>query len=318
VATTSYISIGGMIVGESTDGVNRAYGLDALGSVVATYTGTSVQNTYQYKPYGAQLAKTGTAADPSYTWNGGSGYRASTTITSLCYVRSRHYLPNTCTWATCDLTWPNESAFTYTRGRPVTLADPTGLLGYEAVGAWNANLTGIYNTWINWNGVGGLTGWIVQHVWFDGTITNCKGRPVGQWSHEWYEYWEVINGQVFCCIPGVGPLPNPKFAPGMDTWSQSTKNKSVTTSYTQVGDAVFTSTKPPHLGQFICGNPNTPWAGNALFAATKDWSGWDTICPTGCTFVVQTLDYLGDCCASPHSGYLKRVPPQKVTPVDSC
>ncbi len=32
----------------------------------------SEENTYQYKPYGGVLAKTGTAADPSFLWNGGS------------------------------------------------------------------------------------------------------------------------------------------------------------------------------------------------------------------------------------------------------
>ena len=40
---------------------------------------------------GATLAKTGTAADPSFLWNGGSGYRATTLTTSAYYVRRRHY-----------------------------------------------------------------------------------------------------------------------------------------------------------------------------------------------------------------------------------
>ena len=69
--TTNYVTVNGMIIGESTGGVNRAYGLDALGSVVAMYTGTSVENTYRYKLYDGLLAKTGTASDPSFLWNGG-------------------------------------------------------------------------------------------------------------------------------------------------------------------------------------------------------------------------------------------------------
>ena len=62
---TSYISANGMMLGEITGGVMRNYGTDALGSIVETVLNGVEENTYVYKPYGATLAKTGTAADPS-------------------------------------------------------------------------------------------------------------------------------------------------------------------------------------------------------------------------------------------------------------
>ena len=56
--STNYISTHGMIWGEISDaGVPRSYGHDALGSVIETYVGGALQNTYRYKPYGGSLAK---------------------------------------------------------------------------------------------------------------------------------------------------------------------------------------------------------------------------------------------------------------------
>jgi len=127
VATTNYITVSGMIIGEATGGVSRAYGLDALGSVVATYAGTSVQNTYAYKPYGGLLAKTGTASDPSFLWNGGSGYRATTLANSDFYVRRRHYSRTSAQWLSVDRLWPKERAFNYCRSNPAARVDPSGL-----------------------------------------------------------------------------------------------------------------------------------------------------------------------------------------------
>ena len=76
MGVTSYYSFGGEIIGEETGGVRRDYLTDALGSVTATVTGAGVvENTYRYKPYGEQLAKTGAGSDPKFLWNGKLGYR---------------------------------------------------------------------------------------------------------------------------------------------------------------------------------------------------------------------------------------------------
>ncbi len=66
MATTNYYTVDGMILGESTNGVHTSYGPDALGSVVATYADGAPQNTYLRAPYGTQIQKTGTAADPQF------------------------------------------------------------------------------------------------------------------------------------------------------------------------------------------------------------------------------------------------------------
>jgi len=131
MAVTSYVSMDGMLIGEITGGVMRNYGTDALGSVVDTASNGVVENTYRYKPYGGTLAKTGTAADPSFLWNGGSGYRATTLGNSGFYVRRRHFSPTTSQWTTLDLLWPSEYPFLYVGGSPATVSDPSGLLYWK-------------------------------------------------------------------------------------------------------------------------------------------------------------------------------------------
>jgi hypothetical protein len=96
MAVTACYTINGRLMGESTNGVMRNYVTDVLGSVVGTVLNGVAENTYQYKPYGSLLAKTGTAVDPSFLWNGGSGYRATTMPNASHYVRRRHYSSNSC------------------------------------------------------------------------------------------------------------------------------------------------------------------------------------------------------------------------------
>jgi RHS repeat-associated protein len=126
VAVTNYISFGGMLIGEETNGVMRNYGTDALGSVVATYSNGVPENTYAYKPYGATLAKTGTASDPSFLWNGKSGYRSLEVAVNEYYVRARHYSPATGQWHSVDKYWPMLAPYTYADANPTLKADPSG------------------------------------------------------------------------------------------------------------------------------------------------------------------------------------------------
>jgi hypothetical protein len=126
VPMKSYICTHGIIWGEISDsGTTTAYGHDALGSVTETFQGAGIENTYRYKPYGETLAKTGAAPDPLFTWNGGSGYRATSLESSNFYVVARHYSPGA--WTTSDPIWPEEPAFAYANARPVLLVDRMGL-----------------------------------------------------------------------------------------------------------------------------------------------------------------------------------------------
>jgi len=98
MATTRWRTVNNRVIGENTNGVQTDYMRDALGSVTGTTVAGVVQNTYRYQPYGGLLAKTGTAADPKFLWNGGSGYRATARVHSDMYVRARHYGSAEGTW----------------------------------------------------------------------------------------------------------------------------------------------------------------------------------------------------------------------------
>ena len=82
----TYFTINGDIIGEKTAGGSRVdYLTDALGSVIGTVNQSAqVVNTYRYKPYGAQLAKTGVGADPAFGWVGTHGYRPTERSGRMC------------------------------------------------------------------------------------------------------------------------------------------------------------------------------------------------------------------------------------------
>lgn len=129
--STYYISTHGMIWGEiSASGVTTSYGHDALGSVIETYSAGALENTYRYKPFGATLARTGVDANPSFLWNGGSGYRATGLPCSDSYIRARHFSSISSQWINADLFWPDELAYAYASNNPISRLDPSGL------GAW--------------------------------------------------------------------------------------------------------------------------------------------------------------------------------------
>ena len=102
MAVTNYYTINGEIIAEKTTGGNRVdYLTDALGSVTATLNQSAqVVNTYHYKPYGAQLAKSGVGTDPSFQWVGSQGYKQTSKKYSDIYVRARHYDTSTGRWTT--------------------------------------------------------------------------------------------------------------------------------------------------------------------------------------------------------------------------
>lgn len=122
----SYYAVGGEILGQESSGSRSDYLRDALGSVVSTVDQASaVTYTARYKPYGANLAATGTA--PSFGWVGALGYRSSGLATSDCYVRARHYGSVAGMWRSVDPLWTLEKAYTYVNGKVVSAIDPFGL-----------------------------------------------------------------------------------------------------------------------------------------------------------------------------------------------
>src|SRR5689334_17180341 len=107
MGVTNYITVNELIVGEEFLGGGRTdYAVDALGSVTGTLVGGVLQNTYAYKPFGAQLAKIGGGNDPNFLWVGSSGYWPTPRTWCEFYVRARHYSHAFCRWSTHDPLWP--------------------------------------------------------------------------------------------------------------------------------------------------------------------------------------------------------------------
>jgi RHS repeat-associated protein len=126
--TTYYHTVAGRILGETTSGVRTDYLADALGSVTATVDASqNVVNTYRYKPYGEQLAKTGRGADPRFGWTGDSGSRRTLLAYAEQYNRMRHLSTAIGMWISVDALWPREQAFGYVRGNPIVAYDPSGM-----------------------------------------------------------------------------------------------------------------------------------------------------------------------------------------------
>jgi hypothetical protein len=102
---TKYYSVNGQIIGEKVGSNSRVdYLTDALGSVTATVDqNAAVVNTYRYKPYGAQLSKTGSGPDPAFRWVGSLGYRQTGVNQSDVYVRARHYGTAAGQWTTAAI-----------------------------------------------------------------------------------------------------------------------------------------------------------------------------------------------------------------------
>jgi hypothetical protein len=115
-AVTTYLPVGDEVLGETGPNGTMYYHTDALGSVTMTTNSSgAVLNEYRYKPYGAQLSKSGTAPDPKFTWAGTRGYRQTGLVHSDVYVRNRHYASAEARWTSVavfsGLSLPNQYVF---------------------------------------------------------------------------------------------------------------------------------------------------------------------------------------------------------------
>jgi RHS repeat-associated protein len=137
LTVTNYYTDNGRIIGEKVGSNARTdYLTDALGSVTATVNQSAqVVNTYRYKPYGAQLSKTGSGSDPAFRWNGSWGYRPTALQHSDYYVRARHYATAEGRWTTVEPTRYRlgMGLYVYVRKSPVFYVDPTGRFAWIPV-----------------------------------------------------------------------------------------------------------------------------------------------------------------------------------------
>ncbi len=122
--TTTYTTFAGALVHESRGGTERFYSPDPLGSTSALLDASgAVTDAVSYWPYGEARSRTGTTPT-KFLFVGTLGYFADA-LTRL-YVRARHYLATTVRWMTVDPLWPDQVAYLYVEGRPLTFVDPTG------------------------------------------------------------------------------------------------------------------------------------------------------------------------------------------------
>ena len=110
------------------DGSDNAhyYLADGLGSTIAlTDDSGTVENTYEYDPFGAVSASTG-SQDNAFTFTG----EQTDASTSLEYLRARYYDPHTGRFVSRDFMasfpWWIDHYFVYVGNDPVALIDPSG------------------------------------------------------------------------------------------------------------------------------------------------------------------------------------------------
>lgn len=204
MAVTTYASVSGRLRGEITSGMRTDYLTDALGSVTATLNSSAtIVNTYRYKPFGQQLAKTGSGVDPRCRWTGDTGSRVTNLNCAEQYNVHRHYGSSKASWTTRDPLWPTEPPFSY--GSPATALDPLGLFtitiqrfcGIEGVVAIS---TGAGDA----KGVASGLGKFPQNPVLDAAeaIGYCKNKFPDHLSRT-----IVINGSLFDDVSGKPNMP---------------------------------------------------------------------------------------------------------------
>jgi hypothetical protein len=265
---TNYYEMNGVLIGESGPNGTMYYHTDALGSVTMTTNQSgAVLNEYRYKPYGAQLSKTGTAPDPKFSWVGTQGYRQTGLMHSDAYVRNRHY-------GTSEGRWTGVSVFDGRLGmspyaiRPtsVTSRANSGLVNPEAITV--LPILGAANPYIPLYGCGKQLLWtegyvppqgailegdqaIVQALVIDSAVIDCTtGKVLTQCHHKGLEAFTYDDGVPYGVV-------NSPVTP--DTWSLRPAAPPCTTGYfivsAQIGFYTPFSIKDPTYGQFKQGMP---------------------------------------------------------------
>lgn len=132
---TYYYFLGSSLIGKF-DGTNTQFFLtDAQGSVLATFNNVagsaSVQGNQVYAPYGYQLNSSGSMG----TAKGYTGQYQD--LTGLDYYNARYYDPVVGRFLSADTVQGNMQGldpYTYVKGNPVTLSDPTGTRACDETG----------------------------------------------------------------------------------------------------------------------------------------------------------------------------------------
>lgn len=107
------------------DGERQDYLVDFLGSITGSSVPDGSGSSYiRYKPYGSTYA--GSGFSQLFGWTGNSGSQALGLDYVCQYNLARVYSSKAKQWTTRDPLWPEENAYGYVNGNPVTWIDPSG------------------------------------------------------------------------------------------------------------------------------------------------------------------------------------------------
>ncbi|MBL8048930.1 MAG: hypothetical protein JNJ45_09645 [Chthonomonas sp.] len=120
-----YIVVDGRVYWDSRTG---DYMVDALGSVTGIMSSSAKQTQdYRYAPYGRILLSHEGGGPPLvYRYVGSLGVRSTVVRYLENHMRARIFSTTTSQFTTRDPLWPEELAYGYVNGNPVTWIDPSG------------------------------------------------------------------------------------------------------------------------------------------------------------------------------------------------
>jgi RHS repeat-associated protein len=130
--TVSYLTVNGVILSETRNGVESDYIPAPSGSTAALMNSSgAITDTFSYWPFGQLRSHVGSNPTP-FCFEGTLG----------CYtdgwgginMGAREYDPTLTRWLTVDPIWPYQPAYVYVFSNPVTFADPSGLQGVFSSG----------------------------------------------------------------------------------------------------------------------------------------------------------------------------------------
>jgi len=195
--SVTYATVNGRLMMENRGGVKTAYVSDTLGNLIQCRD-ASGNKTYEawYWSYGEIRTSTGSNPSP-WGFVGLLGYY--TDALNYLYVRARYYRPNLTRWQTVDPLWPQQKAYMYATGDPVSDADPTGfgptsVMGGH-VGSCRVMVCRLY-------GFSGIGSWTPTHkfVCVTGPYGGCSGGlyPPDPPTDPWGGPGEVQSDTDWC------------------------------------------------------------------------------------------------------------------------
>jgi RHS repeat-associated protein len=200
--------------GEQINGVNYYFTRDHLGSIrEMTNSTASVQAQYEYDPYGVRTKLTGNLdADFGFT---GHWHHA---LSGLDFSRHRGYSSTLGRWISRDPIGENGglNLYGYVGNRPVSLADPLGLLWYEDLAHWARKNADYYERALDFNlpwqvaGVGDTGLELLAGLLSTPDAISHLGEGTGTWSVD--PCWETSPG-LFMDISMTSGILAGAFAP---------------------------------------------------------------------------------------------------------